>query len=917
MRTHRLTVLLVSSAVLAAAFVATKVEGQDAGRPVTFIPSRVLERVDDGKLVKLAGHTHPMARAEFDLGAVEAHLPMERMHLVLRRSAEQEAALETFMAEQQDPASPNFHHWLHASELGAMYGVSDADVQKTTVWLESHGFRVDGVSGSRMMITFSGTAAQVGEAFHTEIHRYNVRGEERLSNNVDPSIPEALSPVVVGVKSLNNFFAKPAHVSRGNVRRDKDTGKWSPVDGAAVAAPGFNIGLGAGNPSLEEVTPYDFATIYNVLPLWNAGIDGTGVGIAIAGRSDISLTDVATFRAAFGLPVKAPAIIVNGTDPGVPSSGDKEENSLDVEWSGAVAKNADVTLVTTASTATDDGSFDSAEYIIENETAHIMSYSYQSCELEDGPSGNAAFNTLWQTAAAAGITAFVASGDYGAAQCDGGENGPYLAKDGLFISGLSSSPYDTAVGGTDFNWGNLTTTYWATTNASNGSSALGYIPEVPWNQTCASNAVDAFYGFTKAGFDAEQSCQYDITNNFDTGLVNAVGGSGGKSSCISPTGTTPATCAPNGGYPKPSWQTGTGVPNDSARDVPDVSLFASSNALYSAYLVCDSAVGMCDYTASATDAEMQAVGGTSVASPAMAGIMAMVVQHTKANQGLANPTFYKLAAQDNLTSCNSVSVAAGNACTFYDVTTDSIEVPCAPNSLNCTVHHTGDTVGLMTGQVSTTGYDLATGLGSVNAKNLVYNWPASTGPSISISPATLTFASTAVGTTTAAQMVTITNTGTSAITFSTASAISGTNASSFIKSAATCPDPLPAGQSCTNSIEFDPTAAGALSAVLTIYDNAGGPHTVALSGTGAGGGLSVTASPTSLSFAATAVGATSAAQMVTIKNTGTMPLTLNGNTFTGTNASSFIKSATTCVSPLAAGLAARTRSNLRRRWRDR
>jgi len=622
------------------------------------------------------------------------------MTLILKRSPEQEAALEKFMARQLDPKSPDFHHWLEPKEFGALYGPSDSDIINVTSWLQNHGFRVDKVGNGRVFIEFSGNALQVQQAFHTEIHNYIVNGERHIANSVDPSIPAALKPVVVGIVSLHNFQAQPMHRDLGGMRRDSKTGKWTPLNEDATAKPLYNVP--GTSPTFELVSPYDFATIYNVLPLWNAGIDGTGQTIAIAGRSTVSLSDVAAFRAAFGLPAKAPTVITNGPDPGIPTAGDKVENTLDVEWSGAVAKNATIKYVTTKSTNTSDGASASAMYIIDNKVAPIMSFSYGNCELAYGTAGNAANNSLWQQAAAQGITAFVASGDQGAAACDGGHAAPYKAAFGLAVSGASTTPYNVAVGGTDLNWQNNTTaskTFWNTTNATNGSSAKGYILEVPWNGTCASDAIDKLIGATGFGWDEETTCEQILEQQIDTGLVNVVGGTGGKSACTTPSSNTVASCS--GGYAKPTWQKGTGVPADGKRDVPDVSLFASGGSLNTAYAICDSDSAPCTYS-NTNDAFAQAVGGTSVASPAMAGIMALVNQKMGSAQGNANVAFYALAAKDNRAACNSNTVAAGNACNFYDITSDNIAVPCTPSSPNCTLHHTGDQVGILTGFTSTT-----------------------------------------------------------------------------------------------------------------------------------------------------------------------------------------------------------------------
>jgi phosphodiesterase/alkaline phosphatase D-like protein len=654
--------------------------------------SRIVEPISDAKLVLLNGNTRPETRSGSDLGSVNPQLPMQRMMLLLRRSPEQEAALAEFNARQLDPSSPDFHHWLTPEEFGTLYGPSGNDIEAVTSWLQNRGFTIDNVSKGRVFIEFSGTAGLVQRAFHTEIRRYMVGGEEHIANSTDPSIPEAITPVVAGIVSLNNFLARPLHTISGTFRRDSKTGKWIPEKDDAASR--TLLGVTASEGDFQLVSPYDFATIYNVLPLWNAGIDGSNQTIAIAGRSNINLNDVASFRSAFGLPAKAPTVIVNGTDPGIPSADDKTENTLDVEWSGAVAKGATIKFITTASTASSDGAMSSAAYIIDNNIAPIMSFSYGACELVFGTSGNAAINSLWQQGATEGITIFVASGAQRSGACDGSGTVPYGGPHSLAVNGAASTAYNVAVGGTDLNWYNIDNTYWNSTNATNGSSAKGYMPEVPWNATI-------------------------LNYNVDLDLISVAGGTGGSSSCTTSNGTTPATCS--GGYAKPSWQAGTGVPADGKRDVPDVSLFASGGALLSSYVICDSDSVPCA-ARNRDDALMNSVGGTSVSSPAMAGIMALVNQKMGSAQGNANAAFYALAARDTRSSCNSAFVSNGSACNFYDITYDDHSVRCSPNSPNCTEDYTGDSFGVLDGLKPTVGYDLATGLGSVNAGNLVNNW---------------------------------------------------------------------------------------------------------------------------------------------------------------------------------------------------
>jgi hypothetical protein len=876
--------------------------------------ARIVRPIDETKLIRLAGNTHPAARPQFDLGLVDPALQMERMVLVLKRSPQQEAALEAFMAEQYNPSSSNYHHWLHAQDFGEKYGPVDSDIVQITGWLQKWGFRVDSVSKGRTIVEFSGTAAQVQKAFHTQMHHYHVSGVEHIANDRDPQIPEALFPVVTGVASLHDFFPKPQSIMGRLVRRDRKTGKITPVDAKTPSrngggpTPQYTFTNEYGDTA-EDVTPFDFATIYNELPLWNAGTDGSGVPLAISACSDIDLNDDVTFRSTFGLPANAPVVIHNGTDPGK-VSGCLQENTLDVEWSGAAAPGATITMVVSGSTATTFGGQLSDSYIVDNEVAPIMSASYGECELEQGSAGNSATNAIWQQGAAEGISIFESAGDQGSTGCESQDTpAPNAATTGLQVNGSASSPYVTAVGGTDFAWQIAAAgTYWSSTNASNGASALGYIPEIPWNSTCASLYL-ATYAFSGGPYTPEEVCN-GVIGGDDSDLIVIAAGSGGKSACTTPTGSTPASCA--GGYAKPSWQTGTGVPADGKRDLPDVSLFASGGypdgINGSAYLVCISSGapgGTCDYT-NPDDIIYQEIGGTSASSPAMAGIMALVLQTTGAAQGLANPVLYALAAKETLANCNASTVGNGTSCVFYDTTYGTNEQVCETGSPNCVTSTSGDQYGIVSGYSTTKGYDLATGLGSVNVTNLVNAWASAIGK-VSLTPASLTFASTAVGTTSAPQTITLKNTGTGILSIDQIS-LSGTDYKSYSVTATTCPfapATLAASSSCTISIAFSPATTGTLTAQLNIGDNAiGTPQTAALSGTGGGtsGTPVVSLTPVTLTFASTKVGSTSAAKVVTLKNTGKGTLDINsgGIKISGTDKSSFLIKSTTCGATVAA-----------------
>ena len=689
--------------------------------------ARVTQAVDMQNLITLRGNVHPLARPEFDQGVAPDDLPMERMLLVLQRGPDQEAALRQLLDDQQVKSSPRFHQWLTPEQFGQQFGPADSDIQAVTDWLASQGFEVTKVAAGRTVIEFSGTAGLVRQVLGTEIHKFTVNGEDRWANASDPQIPAALVPVVAGFASLNNFPRRPLTHRLGTFTRSKATGEVQPLFTFSPQANGYYFAVG----------PTDFATIYNVSPLWSAGTDGTGQTIAVVAEGDINLQDAADFRAMFGLPPNTTNIVLNGPDPGI--NDDESEADLDVQWSGAVARGATIDLVVSESTEATPGVDLSAVYIIDNNLAPILSASYGGCEADLGAGGNQFHSTLWEQAAAQGTTVLISSGDSGSATCDRGASSKMVALAGFSVNGLASTPFDVAVGGTDFADTSNPLTYWSLTdNSTYQSSALSYIPESPWNDTCAASG--SLTGCANASGNT----------GFSEG-IDLVAGGGGPSNCINSTGTYPNfTCS--GGYPKPSWQSGTNVPQDGARDLPDLSLFAGNGFHYSFYVFCEmdanaSSGGSstsCDLKSPYTD--FQGAGGTSISVQAFAGIMALVNQKY-GRQGNANYVLYALAAQ-NPSGCNSSTTATTNSqCIFYDVTAGNNSVACAGGSPQCSDTTSGQYGLLVSGSpptpawTTTTGYDLATGLGSVNAANLVNKWtsnftPSTTTLSLSTSPPT-------------------------------------------------------------------------------------------------------------------------------------------------------------------------------------
>jgi subtilase family serine protease len=635
------------------------------------LKDRVIQAVDTSQVTAVRGNVHPLARPEFDQGRVDPSMPM-RATMTFKMTAAQQADLDALLAGQQERGSPDYQRWLTPEQFGSRFGLSQGDINKVTGWLESQGFHVENVPASRNMITFSGTAQQVESALRTEMHRYVVDGKAHYANGSDPSVPAALAEVVLGFRSLNNFQLKPRALR-----------KMNPKFTSSVS--GFHF-----------ITPPDFATIYDVNPLYQQGITGmtgtTRQKIVVVGQSDVALSDIQAFRKNSGLPANDPQpidsnnpslvglVVPPGTaDPGMVST-DIDEANLDVEWAGAIAPDATVIFIV-GNQNTGNGVSDALFYAITTSPipAPVISTSYGDCEANFSSTQITSLQALMQQANAEGITVLGPAGDNGPADCDfnTNPNGPPITAStkGLAVDLPGALESVTSVGGTEFTEGSdPSAIYWKTALGTDVvSSARMYIPEGAWNDTNTSIGLSA--------------------------------GGGGSSTVI----------------PKPTWQAGTGVPNDGARDVPDVSFSASP--IHDAYLICS------EYVDPTTNQLMpwcttngfrntnpnpqfngflDAVGGTSVGPPAMAGIVALINQkyHPSSGSGNINPVLYPLAAH--------------SPTAFHDITTGDNQVPFSPPCVAST----------QIGYNALPGYDLATGLGSIDAFVLVTNWtsvtPAST-----------------------------------------------------------------------------------------------------------------------------------------------------------------------------------------------
>lgn len=552
----------------------------------------------------LRGHVHPALQGATDLGRAPDGA-LTGLQMVFALSQAKQAALEQLLARQQDPAAAEYHKWLTPEDYATRFGASDSDISDAVNWLASQGLQVGAVARGRNAVTFSGSVRKVEAAFGTEIHKYSVDGETHFANASDPSVGAVLAGKVAAVRGLHDF----------RMRHPRYTSATS------------------GN---HYLAPDDYSVLYNLKPLYDKKIDGTGQKLAIVGQSQVPLSDLQLFRTSFNLAANDPQILlVPGLkDPGV-VSGDQGESILDIEWAGAVARNATIIFVYSLDVT------DAVFYVIDQNLAPVVSMSYGLCESQTGAADLSLLRTYAQRAASQGITWVAASGDSGAADCFSNTSRTVAQ---LAVDAPASIPEVTGVGGTTFSEG--TGTYWNAANDANKASVLSYIPETAWNDSTTGN----------------------------------LSSSGGGASTF---------------FAKPSWQVGAGVPSDSARDVPDVSMSASAS--HDGYLVYQSG-------------NLQVVGGTSAAAPTFSGIVALLNQYqvanglqTTAGMGNVNPRLYAMAA--------SVPSA------FHDITTGSnIVNPCSNRVTAC--------VSPTIGYTAAAGYDQVTGLGTVDAFNLVTNWGA-------------------------------------------------------------------------------------------------------------------------------------------------------------------------------------------------
>lgn len=710
----------------------------------SLVHDRITQEIVPGASTPLPGSVSPLTRSSSDTGRADPSAALTGMTIYFKPSAAQQAALDNLLREQQTPGSPLFHQWITPAQYAAQFGLSANDLAKVETWLQQQGFSIGRISNSRNAITFSGTVAQVEAAFQTEIHHYTVDGVTHTANAAPLSIPSAFAGVVLSVRNISDFRPHPLH----RLRR-------------SAAGPQFTISN--GGTQYHFLAPADFATIYDLKPLYSAGYTGSGRTITIVGQSAVATSDITNFQKAAGLTQRAPTLTLvpgTGTSTLEDSQGDEDESDLDLEWSGAIAQGATIHFVYVGNNPS-YSAFDAIQYAIDNKLGSIISTSFGACEADFPNSDVTTLQSWFQQANAQGQTVVAASGDNGATDCEvsTGKNPSVVNGDeatlGLAVDLPAASPYVIGIGGTEFD-GDVGApgTYWSSSNGADDESALRYIPEEVWNDTSPALGIEA--------------------------------GGGGKSTL----------------FGKPSWQSGRGVPNDGHRDVPDLSLNASPN--HDGYLFCasgsDADPTSCSKGFLDNSGNPEVAGGTSFGAPIFSGILAILSQKLgSGGLGNVNSEIYSLASSDYSSA-------------FHDTATGNNDTPCKIGSIGCTKSPIGYS--------ATSGYDLASGWGSIDAANFVDAFNASALPIATTTTLTSSSASPVVN-----RAITIT---------ATVSSDSGTTTPAgtvqFMVDGADAGSAVTLSSTGTATLNYTPTTAGSHTIVAN-YTSSNSSVSAASSGT--------------------------------------------------------------------------------------
>jgi hypothetical protein len=631
--------------------------------------SRITVQVNNAQRTTLVGSRSPRALAANDTGAVDPDMQLHGITLILSRTAAQQTALDTLAAGQQNPGSPSYHRWITPAQYAAQFGVADADIATVQKWLEQQGFATDSVSHSRNRISFSGTARQVRNSFGTALHNYKAKTETtaHFAPSGELSIPTALGAVVQSVQNLTSF---------------------RPHSNAIVPTKRPQSQFTAWGNQVAYLLPPDVAKVYDVNPVYSGGYNGAGQTIAIVGQSEVIAQDLANFQVALAVPVVPQSLnLMPNTGASAIVAGDETESDLDLEYSSAMAPGATVALYYVGDSGAYNA-FDAINYVIDNNLATVISVSYAMCEPDASTAYISYMDAFLEQAAVQGQTIVVAAGDDGSLSCMQDMWTPEIHQIVPVVEFPASSRWVVAMGGTQFPMADIgrlpvNPLYWgAAPNGDVISTALSYIPEEVWQ-------------------------------DFPGGPL----GTGGGGISIY--------------EPQPLWQTGVpGIPSGNFRLVPDISLNASDMA--PGYLMCTSDLsefptGSGSCTSGFRDTAgfvPDVIGGTSVAAPIFAGLLAVLnqVKGYSAGQGLINPALYTLASDPGIyASAFHDIVVGGNACTYTPV---------------CLIGPQNDDY------FAGVGYDEASGLGSIDFANLVSAWPASTNASAAPTTTTLIASST-------------------------------------------------------------------------------------------------------------------------------------------------------------------------------
>ena len=501
-------------------------------------PPVLAQSLPGGSVMQMHGMVPQVVKQAVYLGA---HSPSAPMTVTVGLKLSHPNALNRFLGELQDPASPMYRHFLTPAEFTEKYGPTSAEVTTVTGFLQSRGIRVTGVSSNRLLIHTEGTAGTYEAALGVVLEDYAYHGRTFFAPFHAPVLPVSIAGDVESLIGLSDAAVMRPMWIRGPVTTLPKS------ESTAAATP-------SGYSPQQIATVYDWPSITNTA-------DGSGVTIAnaTAESTNLSMSDLDTFWNQYGLPTHTVNVIpVDGTTR---STGGTIETTIDEERSGAMAPGATLDVYD-ADSATDQDFTDTYNTIVTDNTAEVMTTSWGEPEADASSTTLSTDDSIFKQAAAQGISVFAAAGDNGSS--DGTSNSDTA-------DFPSSDPYVLAAGGTTL-----------TLTSSNTRSS-----EIAWSS------------------------------------------GGGAESAV---------------FTEPSWQVGTGVPQNGYRNTSDLSMDADPNTGYSVYEA----------------GSWSVYGGTSFVAPQLAGLWADgVADNGGTRLGQANQAEYGVA--------NSANYAND----FYDVTSGS------------------------------------------------------------------------------------------------------------------------------------------------------------------------------------------------------------------------------------------------------